>query len=165
MKINKKIIAVAAAVLLLGGAHSAMAFGHFGGGMMGGGYGGGYCGNFGGGYGPGMMGGYFGGTAEQQQEFADLNSNFYKQMEPKLQQLQAKQMELSALSGNSNAKPEAISKLAQEIAALNAELRQMGQDFQTQMQGKFGANGGAYGPMMGGRGYGHGGYGHRGGRW
>ncbi len=153
MKINKKILALATAVILLGGAHSAMAFGRWGGN--------GYCG-VGGCYGPGMPGAYFGGTAEQQQEYTDLSNNYYRQMEPKLQQLEAKRLELSALSGNPNAKPETITKLAQEIASLDAELRQMGRDFQTQLQGKFGGDYGGYGPMMGGmRGYGR----HRGGRW
>lgn len=164
MKINKKIIALATTIVLVGSATSAMAYGgHRGPGNFGGNYascpGGGYGGMGHMGY---MMDGNPNWTAEQRQEYSKMADDFYNSLEPKRQQLQAKHLELGALSNNPNTQPAELSKLANEIAALNSDMRKMGQDFRVKCRGKFGDL--APAPGMG-AGNGHGGGRHHGGRW
>lgn len=85
-------------------------------------------------------------------------------VEPLAQQLEAKRLELNALSRNPNAKSEDISKLAQDVAQLQTQVRAANRDFQDKVQKELGVQMGPRGGMMGGYGPMHngmmGGYGH-----
>ena len=54
-------------------------------------------------------------------------------MKPLREQLQAKRLELDALSRNPNVQPEQISRLAGEVASLSAQMRDAGDSFRTKM--------------------------------
>lgn len=79
-------------------------------------------------------------------------------MEPLREQLEAKRLELNALSGNPNARPDDISRLAKETAALHTKIRSVGRNFRDKAQKELGVPAGAGTGMKGGhgmRGYHH----------
>lgn len=62
-------------------------------------------------------------TPEQQAAIQKIMNDSDKRLDPLMEQMQAKRMELNALSGNTNAKPEIITKLSAEIASLQTQIR------------------------------------------
>lgn len=167
MNMRKIMAGLAVTTLVLGSASFALAHGHHGGhhnGMMNG-----YAGNNGACY---YNGGYLNLTPEKRAAVDKLVQEYTAAMAPLREQLQAKRLELDALSRNPNSQPESISKLAGEVAKLSSQLRNSGVEFRGKMAQELGveampgAMGGyGYGGMMG-RGYmgGHmnGGYHHMG---
>ena len=165
MNMRKIMAGLAVTTLILGSASLALARGHHGGhygGMMNG-----YAGNCGACY---YTGGYQNLTPEKQAAVDKLIQEHAAATNPLLEQLQAKRLELDALSGNPNARPESISKLAGEVAKLSSQLRNSGIEFRDKVAQEMGVGAmpgamGGYGGMMG-RGYmgGHmnGGYHHMG---
>lgn len=112
-------------------------------------------------------------SPEQRQAAAGIVSEYDARLAPMQEQLRAKHLELNALAGTPNAKPEVISKLSTEIAALQTKLNAEYQSRNMKLaeatgqqgygnwgRGGYGACG--YGSGMGG--YGHDRGGHRGGR-
>lgn len=138
---------LAVATLVLGSASFALAHGHHGGMMNG------YAGNNGGCY---YNGGYQNLTPEKRAAVDKLIQEHTAAMEPLRQQLDAKRLELNALSGNPNAKPEYISKLAGEVAQLSTQIRNSGSEFRARMAEEMGFEN----VPRGMRGYGHMGGGH-----
>lgn len=131
MKTRTIIVAVATLGIVLGSGVSAFAWqhgggngGHRGGGM---GYNSGWYGHNGG----GMMNGncpYYDAngaalTPEKQAAIDTILKASDTRMRPLMDQYSAKRIELDALAGNPNVKPETISKLADEIAALQGQIR------------------------------------------
>ena len=58
--------------------------------------------------------------------------------EPLREQLEARYLELNALSGNSNARPADISRLAKEVAELRARIRSLDRDFREKVRQELG---------------------------
>lgn len=156
MKTSTIFAAVATLGILLGSGTAALAWQH------GGGYNGGYGGQ-------GMYGSYNcpyygnGGqaiTPEKQIAIDTILKDSDSRMRPIMDQYNAKRMELDALSGNSNAKPEAISKLASEIASLQGQIRTEMDARNAKIETEGGMARGMWGGNGGRRGHGrHGGHG------
>lgn len=139
---------LAVSTLLLGSASAAMAYGHRGGHMDG------YRGGCNGGPCYYANGNYQGMSQEQRDAMTKLMQERASALDPIVQQLDAKRLELDALSRNPNAKPETISKLAQEIADLQGQIRKTNNDFRAKVQKDTGLQMGPRGGMMmDGRGY------------
>lgn len=149
MNMRKIMAGLAVTTLVLGSASLALARGHHGGhygGMMNG-----YAGNCGACY---YTGGYQNLTPEKQAAVDKLIQEHAAATNPLLEQLQAKRLELDALSGNPNARPESISKLAGEVAKLSSQLRNSRIEFRDKMAQEMGSGAmpgamGGYGGMMG----------------
>ena len=62
-------------------------------------------------------------SPENQSAYDAMMKEYYSRVSPIQDKLDAKDIELEALSRNPNAKPEAISKLANEVAELHSQLR------------------------------------------
>lgn len=104
-------------------------------------------------------------TPEKQAKFDAV----YKEADARIQPLKdkawAKHIELNALSGNPNTKPETISKLTGELADLRTQIRKEYTALDERLEKEVGVNPGygrmghmgMGGGMMGGRGMGHGG--------
>lgn len=111
-----------------------------------------------------LNGNYQGLTQEKRDALDKLMQERRAAVEPLAQQLEAKRLELNALSRNPNAKSEDISKLAQDVAQLQTQVRAANRDFQDKVQKELGVQMGPRGGMMGGYGPMHngmmGGYGH-----
>lgn len=162
MKTRTIIVAVATLGIVLGSGVSAFAWQH-GGGHNGGGYGH----NGGMGYNGGGMGyngncPYYGSngaalTPEKQTAIDSILKESDTRLQPLMDQYNAKRIELDALNGNPNVKPETISKLAGEIAALQGQIRKE----MTTRNDKIVSEGGM--ARGNGNGYGMGRGGHRGG--
>lgn len=73
-------------------------------------------------------------------------------VEPLREQLEARHLELNALSGNPNARPEDISRLAKEAAALHAQIRSADRNFRDKAHKELGVPVGPRAGMKGGRG-------------
>lgn len=110
-------------------------------------------------------------SPEKQGAYETMMKDYYNRVSPIQDKLNGKSIELDALSRNPNAKPETISKLANEVAELRSQLRaeritlgdKMEQELGVQpghgMMGK-GMMGNGMGYHNGGRhGGGHGGHG------
>lgn len=132
MKVRNIMAGLAVTTLVLGSASAALARGHHG--YMAGGYHGGCNGDCYYGY----AGGYAPLSPEEQQAAEKLIREHAAAVEPLRTQLDAKRLELDALSRNPNAKPEAISKLAEEVAGLSAQLRKAGADFRARLSSEAG---------------------------
>lgn len=159
MNMRKIMAGLAVTTLVIGSASLALAHGHNGGhhgSMMNG-----YAGNNGACY---YNGGYQNLTPEKRAAVDKLIQEYAAATDPLREQLQAKRLELDALSRNPNAQPESISKLAGEVAKLSSRLRDSGAEFRDKMAAETGLA--AMPGAMGGRGYmgGHmnGGYHHMG---
>lgn len=70
-------------------------------------------------------------------------------VEPLREQLEARYLELNALSGSSNARPADISRLAKEVAELRARIRSMDRDFREKIHQELGGLSGPWAGMMG----------------
>lgn len=111
--------------------------------------------------------------SDKQDAYDAMMKDYYNRVSPLRDKLDAKRLELDALSRNPNAKPETISALANEVSQLRAQLRNERVSFGDKMEKELGVQSG-YGMrgdrgMMdgyhhgGGRyGHGHGGYGNGG---
>lgn len=149
---------LAVSTLVFGSASAAFARGHHGAMMDGwqGGCNGAPCYN--------MNGNYPALTQEKRDALDKLMQDRRAAVEPMVQQLEAKRLELNALSRNPNTKPEDISKLAQDVAQLQNQIRTTDRDFQDKVQKELGVQMGPRGGMMGGYGSMHdgmrGGYHH-----
>ena len=62
-------------------------------------------------------------SPENQGAYDAMMKDYYSRVSPIQDKLNAKGIELDALSRNPNAKPETISKLANEVAELRSQLR------------------------------------------
>lgn len=147
MNMRKIMAGLAVTTLVIGSASLALARGHHGGhygGMMNG-----YAGNCGACY---YTGGYQNLTPEKRAAVDKLIQEHAAAMNPLREQLQAKRLELDALSRNPNAQPESISKLAGEVAKLSSRLRDTGAEFRGKMAQEMGVE--AMPGAMGGYGYG-----------
>lgn len=147
---------LAVTALVFGSASLALARGHHGG-MMGG-----YAGNYGAGYHYNTA--YQSLTPEKQAAVDKLIQEHVAEVTPLRTQLQAKRLELDALSGNPNVQPEQVSKLAAEVADLSSKLRASGLAFRDKLSAETGIDalpyGGGYGwDGRGGRACGFGGQG------
>lgn len=129
-----------------------------------GGFGPGSCPGFGGGY-----GGYNAApqtlSAEDQEKAKAIVNKYEAELAKTREQLAAKQTELSALAGNTNADPERIRTLAEETAKLRTELFNERVAMQNELDAALGDtafSGQGYGPgscpgaAYGGRGFGRG---------
>ena len=117
--------AALAAVLLLGTASAAMAYGPNGG-----------CAGYGN---RAAYSEYYSQlTPEKQAEVEKLVQEHTDAMAQLREQLYAKRLELDALSGNANVQPEYISKLSAEIAHLQAQIRNDGRAFRDLLSEKTG---------------------------
>ena len=159
MNMRHLMAGLAVSTLLLGSASAAFARGHHNGYMMDGwqgGCNGAPCYN--------LNGNYQGLTQEKRDALDKLMQERRAAVEPLAQQLEAKRLELNALSRNPNAKSEDISKLAQDVAQLQTQVHAANRDFQDKVQKELGVQMGPRGGMMGGYGPMHngmmGGYGH-----
>ena len=94
-------------------------------------------------------------SPENQSAYDAMMKDYYSRVSPIQDKLNAKGIELDALSRNPNAKPEAISKLANEVAELRSQLRAERMALGGRMEHD--RDMGAYGMMANGRGYHHGG--------
>ena len=103
-------------------------------------------------------------SPEKQGAYDAMMKDYYSRVSPIQDKLNAKGIELDALSRNPNAKSEDISKLAQDVAQLQTQVRAANRDFQDKVQKELGVQMGPRGGMMGGYGPMHngmmGGYGH-----
>ena len=131
---------LAVTALVFGSASLALARGHHGG-MMGGyaGNNGAYCYNI----------GYQNLTPEKQAAVNKLIQEHVAEVTPLKTQLQAKHLELRALSGNPNVQPEQISKLAAEVADLSSKLRASGLAFRDKLAAETGIDALPYGGGFG----------------
>ncbi len=77
---------------------------------------------------------------------------------PLREQLQAKRLELDALSRNPNVKPDKLSKLSGEVAELSARLRSSGDEFRAKIAAETGVKSAPRGMMGYGRGHMDGGH-------
>lgn len=140
MNTRTMMAGLAVTTLILGSATGALARGHYNN------YRGNDCGgNVGNCYYGGYGAGYSNLTPEKQAAVEKLVQQHVDQVEPLRQKLDAKTLELQALSNNANAKPEAITKLAEEIADLRAQMRKAGQDFRGVMENETGIQSGMRG--------------------
>ena len=96
-------------------------------------------------------------SPENQCAYEAMLKEYRNRIAPLQDKLSAKRLELNALSRNNNTKPETLSKLAGEVAELQAQIRSEDRALGDRMEKELGIRG--YG-MMGGM---HGGRGHRGG--
>lgn len=94
-------------------------------------------------------------SPEKQSAYEAMMKEHYNRVSPLRDKLNAKDIELDALSRNPNAKPEAISKLAGEVAELRAQLRNERIALGDRMEKELGVQ--PRGMMRGGMGYHHGG--------
>ena len=94
-------------------------------------------------------------SPENQSAYDAMMKEYYSRVSPIQDKLDAKDIELEALSRNPNAKPEAISKLANEVAERRSQLRAARMALGDRMENDRGMAG--YGMMGNGRGYHHGG--------
>ncbi len=157
MNMRKIMAGLAVTTLVIGSASFALARGHNGGyhgGMMG-------YGNNGACY---YNGGYQNLTPEKQAAVDKLIQEHTAAMAPLREQMQAKRLELNALSDNPNVQPEYISKLAGEVAQLSTQIRNSGAEFRAKMAAEMGFENVPYGMGMGGNCGGMMGNGHMGGR-
>ena len=165
MNMRKIMAGLAVTTLVLGSASLALARGHHGGhygGMMNG-----YAGNCGTSC---YTGGYQNLTPEKRAAGDKLIREHAAATNPLREQLQARRLELDALSRNPNAQPESISRLAGEVAKLSSQLRSSRAEFRDKMAAETGfetmpgAMGGRGGMMGRGHMDGHmgGGYHHMG---
>lgn len=147
MNMRTLMAGLAVSTLLLGSASAALARGHHNGYMDGwqGGCNGAPCYNT---YG----GGYQGLSQEKRDALDKLMQERQTALDPMIQQLEAKRLELNALSRNPNTKPEDISKLAQDVAKLQNQIQTTNRDFQGKVRSEIGIPAGQRGGMMG---YGH----------
>lgn len=110
-------------------------------------------------------------SPEKQGAYEAMMKDYYNRVSPIQDKLNAKSIELDALSRNPNAKPETISKLANEVAELRSQLRaeritlgdKMEQELGVQPGNGMMGNGMGYyhhGGRHGGGHGGHGGYGN-----
>lgn len=137
MNTRTLLAGLAVTTLILGSASAALARGHYYGGNYNG-----YCGNNGGYNCYNNNGaGYSDLTPEKQATVEKLIQQHVDKLEPLRQKMDAKLMELEALSNNANAKPEAITKLAEEVADLRAQMRKAGQDLRNTMENETGIQG------------------------
>ena len=114
-------------------------------------------------------------SPENQGAYDAMMKDYYSRVSPIQDKLNAKGIELDALSRNPNAKPETISKLANEVAELRFQLRAERMTLGDKMEKKLGIRPGrgmmGNGMMGNGMGYhnggrhggGHGGHGGHGG--
>lgn len=116
MKIRTLMTALAAAFFVAGVSSAALAHGHHGG------RDGSPCGC-----------GYASLAPEKQAAVEKLMQKHEADTAPLREELQAKRLELSALSRNPDTKPEVISKLAQETAKLTSQLRAARSALRSQM--------------------------------
>ena len=101
-------------------------------------------------------------SPENQGAYDAMMKDYYSRVSPIQDKLNAKGIELDALSRNPNAKPETISKLANEVAELRSQLRAERMTLGDKMDRGMMGNGMGY--HNGGRhGGGHGGHGGHGG--
>ena len=117
MNMRKIMAGLAVTTLVLGSASLALARGHHGGhygGMMNG-----YAGNCGASC---YTGGYQNLTPEKRAAVDKLIREHAAATNPLREQLQARRLELDALSRNPNAQPESISRLAGEVAKLSSSF-------------------------------------------
>lgn len=114
MKTRTILATIATVALLLGSTSAAFAW-------HGGNHNGGHYGNAAGGYGQGAGAAAL--SPEKQQAIDVIVKESNSRIMPLMEQLDAKRMELDALSGNPNVKPDTISKLVNEIAALRGQIR------------------------------------------
>lgn len=103
-------------------------------------------------------------STEQQSQYNDMRDSNYDKMRPIHRELQAKELELRALSNNSNTSPKDISKLAKEVSNLYNEIEDNKIAFSENVESAFGIEYSNYGNCNGRRGSGmmNGGNGHRG---
>ena len=109
-------------------------------------------------------------SPEKQGAYDAMMKDYYSRVSPIQDKLNAKGIELDALSRNPNAKPETISKLANEVAELRSQLRAERMTLGDKMEKELGVQPGR-GMMGNGMGYhnggrhggGHGGHGGHGG--
>lgn len=109
-------------------------------------------------------------SPEKQGAYDAMMKDYYSRVSPIQDKLNAKGIELDALSRNPNAKPETISKLANEVAELRSQLRAERMTLGDKMEKELGIQP-CRGMMGNGRGYhnggrhggGHGGHGGHGG--
>lgn len=85
-----------------------------------------------------MPGNHPGLTEEKRAALDTLMREHRAAVEPLREQLEARHLELNALSVNPNARPEDISKLAKDTAALHARIRSMNLDFREKAQKELG---------------------------
>ena len=105
-------------------------------------------------------------SPEKQGAYDAMMKDYYSRVSPIQDKLNAKGIELDALSRNPNAKPETISKLANEVAELRSQLRAERMTLGDEMEKELGVQPGR-GMMGNGMGYhnggrhggGHGGHG------
>ena len=141
------------AILILGS--SPVYAQHMGGGMMG-------PGMMGQGYGPGSnYGGWNQMTPDQQREWQQKRTQFWRDTLPLRQKLINKQMELRVLWGEDNPDPDKAKDLSNEISDLQAQLLKKQNEFLIQCRDRFGDQGwscpgGGYGMGPGMMGYGNG---------
>ena len=106
-------------------------------------------------------------SPEKQSAYEAMLKDHYNRVSPLQDKLDAKELELNALSRNSNAKPETISSLAKEVTDLRAQLRTERVALGDRMEKELGVQ--PDNMMRGGMGYhhgggrGHGGHGGQGG--
>ena len=125
MTIRTMMAGLAASALIVGSASAALAYPHQQGYASGGCYSG-PCYYYG--------GGYQGIPQDKQDVVNKLVQEHLAQVEPLRQALSAKRLELDALSRNPNVEPETISKLAQEVAELQSQIRASGVEFRQKVQ-------------------------------
>ncbi|MCH5276228.1 MAG: periplasmic heavy metal sensor [Desulfovibrionaceae bacterium] len=81
-----------------------------------------------------MLAPFQGLTEEKRAELDALAREHRAAVEPLREQLEARHLELNALSGNPNMRPEDISRLAKEVAGLRARIRTANQTFREKAQ-------------------------------
>lgn len=109
-----------------------------------------YAGNYGGSY---INAAYQNLTPEKRAAVDKLIQDHVAEVTPLREQLQAKHLELNALSANPNAKPDQISRLSGEVAELSSKLNDTAVSFREKMAAETGFEAMPYG------GYGRGGAG------
>lgn len=90
--------------------------------------------------------GYYGYGSRQGQQLSEdqinklnsLRSKHFETMEPLRESLHAKRLELNALKYNPNVEPETLSKLVQDIAALENKIDSEREAFRAQLEKDFG---------------------------
>lgn len=91
-------------------------------------------------------------TPEKQQAVTKILKDSETRLIPLQEKMQAKRLELNALSGNANVKPETLSALAGEIAALGTQIRKEVMDRKDKIAAETGMPVGMGGMGMGGMG-------------
>lgn len=122
----------------------------------------------------GYHGGYHGGDwgrgydrpgipPEKMEAFKNIMKDFRDKTQPIREQLWTKRTELNALSRNPNTQPATITKLAEDMSGLRAQLYKERQALNDKLEKEVGINFRPYGADFGGRGW-HDGRGWHGGR-